>query len=76
MQAIDPWRNRHVHFLLVEDDEALAQMYTTRLEAVGFAVEHVANGEDALSTASLMLMRCSYSLIARCSGGSAALRQV
>jgi DNA-binding response OmpR family regulator len=35
--------------LLVEDDEALAQMYTTRLEAEGFAVEHVPNGEDALS---------------------------
>ncbi len=37
--------------LLVEDDEALAQMYTTRLEAEGFEIKHVANGEDALSTA-------------------------
>ncbi len=37
--------------LLVEDDEALAQMYTMRLQAEGFTVEHVANGEDALSTA-------------------------
>lgn len=37
--------------LLVEDDEALAQMYTLRLEAEGFDVQHVANGEDALSTA-------------------------
>ncbi len=37
--------------LLVEDDEALAQMYTLRLEAEGFEVQHVANGEDALSTA-------------------------
>lgn len=37
--------------LLVEDDEALAQMYTMRLQAEGFAVEHVANGEDALSAA-------------------------
>ena len=37
--------------LLVEDDEALAQMYTMRLQAEGFAVEHIANGEDALSAA-------------------------
>jgi DNA-binding response OmpR family regulator len=37
--------------LLVEDDEALAQMYRMRLEAEGFVVEHVANGEDALSVA-------------------------
>ncbi len=37
--------------LLVEDDEALAQMYTMRLQAEGFSVEHVANGEEALSAA-------------------------
>lgn len=37
--------------LLVEDDEALAQMYITRLEAEGFLAEHVSNGEDALSAA-------------------------
>lgn len=37
--------------LLVEDDEALAQMYVMRLTAEGFSVEHVPNGEDALSTA-------------------------
>lgn len=37
--------------LLVEDDEALAQMYKQRLEAEGFETEHVANGEDALSAA-------------------------
>lgn len=37
--------------LLVEDDEALAQMYMARLEAEGFVVRHVANGEDALSEA-------------------------
>lgn len=37
--------------LLVEDDEALAQMYTMRLQAEDFEVEHVANGEDALSVA-------------------------
>lgn len=37
--------------LLVEDDEALAQMYTMRLDAEGFETKHVANGEDALSAA-------------------------
>lgn len=37
--------------LLVEDDEGLATVYSTRLEAEGFAVKHVPNGEDALSTA-------------------------
>lgn len=37
--------------LLVEDDEALADVYKTRLKAENFEVEHVANGEDALSTA-------------------------
>lgn len=42
--------NQH-KILLVEDDEALAQMYTMRLQAEGFATEHVANGEEALSTA-------------------------
>ncbi|MFO0970801.1 MAG: response regulator [Candidatus Saccharimonadales bacterium] len=37
--------------LLVEDDEALAQMYTMRLTAEDFDVKHVGNGEDALSAA-------------------------
>lgn len=37
--------------LLVEDDEALAQMYMMRLKAEDFDVAHVANGEDALSEA-------------------------
>ena len=37
--------------LLVEDDEALAQMYMMRLQAEGFDVSHVANGEEALSAA-------------------------
>ncbi len=43
--------NHPKKILLVEDDEALAQMYTMRLQAEGFGVEHVANGEDALSAA-------------------------
>jgi DNA-binding response OmpR family regulator len=37
--------------LLVEDDEALAGVYLERLEAEGFDVRHVKNGEDALSNA-------------------------
>lgn len=37
--------------LLVEDDDALANVYQTRLEAEGFNVRRVANGEDALSAA-------------------------
>lgn len=37
--------------LLVEDDDALASVYTTRLLAEGFEATRVANGEDALSTA-------------------------
>lgn len=37
--------------LLVEDDTTLAKVYSSRLELEGFDVRHVANGEDALSTA-------------------------
>ncbi len=37
--------------LLVEDDDALAQVYASRLQLEGFDVRHVANGEDALSSA-------------------------
>ncbi|HET7630654.1 MAG TPA: response regulator, partial [Candidatus Saccharimonadales bacterium] len=37
--------------LLVEDDQALAEVYKTRLELEGFDVQHVPNGEDALSAA-------------------------
>lgn len=35
--------------LLVEDDETLASVYLERLQAEGFDIRHVANGEDALS---------------------------
>ena len=35
--------------LLVEDDEALANVYKSRLEIEGFETEWVGNGEDALS---------------------------
>jgi DNA-binding response OmpR family regulator len=37
--------------LLVEDDEALAGVYKSRLEIEGFEVKEVYNGENALSTA-------------------------
>lgn len=37
--------------LLVEDDDALASVYVTRLQGEGFDVRRVTNGEDALATA-------------------------
>lgn len=37
--------------LLVEDDDALANVYQMRLEAEGFTVRRVANGEEALGAA-------------------------
>ncbi len=37
--------------LLVEDDDSLAAVYQTRLEAEGFAIKRVPNGEDALASA-------------------------
>jgi len=37
--------------LLVEDDDALANVYTMRLKGEGFDVKRVANGEDALAAA-------------------------
>lgn len=37
--------------LLVEDDEGLASVYQTRLEAEGFTIRRVPNGEDALAAA-------------------------
>jgi len=37
--------------LFVEDDDGLAQVYLTRLDAEGFEVKRVPNGEDALAAA-------------------------
>jgi DNA-binding response OmpR family regulator len=37
--------------LLVEDDDALANVYMMRLRAENFEVKRVANGEDALAAA-------------------------
>ncbi|MEK9196003.1 MAG: response regulator [Patescibacteria group bacterium] len=41
----------HKKILLVEDDDNLANVYMVRLEAEGFKVARVANGEDALAKA-------------------------
>lgn len=43
--------NTKKRILLVEDDQALAKVYVSRLELEGFEVQHVLNGEEALSTA-------------------------
>lgn len=43
--------NTQKTILLVEDDDNLANVYQTRLEAEGFRTVRVANGEDALQTA-------------------------
>ncbi len=37
--------------LLVEDDDGLASVYQTRLQAEGFDLKRVPNGEDALAAA-------------------------
>lgn len=37
--------------LLVEDDDALASVYQMRLEAEGFGIKRVSNGEEALAAA-------------------------
>jgi DNA-binding response OmpR family regulator len=37
--------------LLVEDDDSLANVYITRLQAEGFDARRVANGEEALAAA-------------------------
>ncbi len=43
--------NHPKKILLVEDDDALASVYKTRLEAEGFNTKRVPNGEDALAAA-------------------------
>ena len=48
-QVINPKENLQKKILLVEDDDALASVYTTRLDAEGFTIKRVPNGEDALS---------------------------
>ncbi|MFA5004141.1 MAG: response regulator [Candidatus Saccharimonadales bacterium] len=46
-----PTGDQKKKILLVEDDDALASVYLTRLEAEGFDIRRVANGEDALAAA-------------------------
>ncbi len=43
--------NLHKKVLLVEDDDSLASVYQMRLEAEGFTLKRVPNGEDALAAA-------------------------
>lgn len=42
---------KQYRLLLVEDDDGLANVYQTRLEAEGFSIKRVPNGEDALAVA-------------------------
>lgn len=46
-----PTSNQTKRILLVEDDDALASVYETRLQAEGFEIRRVPNGEDALASA-------------------------
>ncbi|HVV66598.1 MAG TPA: response regulator [Candidatus Saccharimonadales bacterium] len=48
---VKPQQQHPKRILLVEDDNALASVYMTRLQAEGFDVRRVNNGEDALATA-------------------------
>jgi DNA-binding response OmpR family regulator len=48
---MDEVSQKQKKILLVEDDDSLASVYTTRLEAEGFDIKRVPNGEDALSAA-------------------------
>lgn len=49
MEPTQDLKNKKI--LLVEDDDGLANVYVTRLEAEGFKVKRVPNGEDALAVA-------------------------
>ena len=46
---MDPQKTQPKKILLVEDDDALANVYQTRLQAEGFDLRRVPNGEDALA---------------------------
>lgn len=48
---MDQQNSKPKKILLVEDDDALASVYLTRLQAEGFEVRRVPNGEDALAAA-------------------------
>jgi DNA-binding response OmpR family regulator len=51
MNPTDPQSAASKRILLVEDDDALANVYVTRLEIEGFQIIRVPNGEAALATA-------------------------
>lgn len=46
---MEPTNTPTKKILLVEDDDALANVYQTRLEAEGFTLRRVPNGEEALA---------------------------
>jgi len=48
---MDNTQQKQKKILLVEDDDSLASVYLTRLEAEGFKVKRVPNGEEALAAA-------------------------
>jgi DNA-binding response OmpR family regulator len=48
---MDEANQKQKKILLVEDDDSLASVYSTRLEAEGFSLNRVSNGEEALSAA-------------------------
>jgi DNA-binding response OmpR family regulator len=50
-QNLKPVDTNAHKILLVEDDDALASVYLKRLQAEGFDVKRVPNGEDALAAA-------------------------
>jgi two-component system phosphate regulon response regulator PhoB len=51
MQPTNPTAANSKRILLVEDDDALANVYLMRLQAEGFDVRRVSNGEEALAAA-------------------------
>lgn len=51
LNALNPMAAHNKKILLVEDDDSLATVYQTRLQAEGFDTRRVPNGEDALAVA-------------------------
>jgi DNA-binding response OmpR family regulator len=50
LNTLNPMAPHGKKILLVEDDDSLATVYQTRLQAEGFDTRRVPNGEDALAT--------------------------
>jgi DNA-binding response OmpR family regulator len=48
---MEPTQTAPKKILLVEDDDSLAKVYLTRLQAEGFDVKRAPNGEEALASA-------------------------